>query len=107
MRKGRVWKSGSMVIRWLPGAPKHPLIHPEKRAVYIGTVASTKLHKSAVVRNRMRRRCREALRIEMQNLDNLPIAQLLILPRNASLSAPFEDIRSDAARFLSLLSSTT
>lgn len=106
MRKGRTWKGRTMIIRWLPGAPQHPLVHPSRKAWYIGTVASAKLHKSAVVRNRMRRRCREALRTAVKDRPGLPVVQLLILPRSASLKAPFADIRRDVSLFLSALSSS-
>lgn len=39
--------------------------------LYIGVLTSAKLHKSAVKRNRMRRRCREAMRIVMQGVTAL------------------------------------
>lgn len=102
--KGRVWKGKHMTIRFLPGAPKHPNVNPTMSAIYVGTVASTKLDKSAVKRNRMRRRCREALRITLKKHANLPTIQLLIAPRSSSLQCTFEDIVSDVAAFLSTIS---
>lgn len=103
LRKGRVWKGKTMMIRWILGAPRRPGIDPAKIALYAGTFASTKLHKSAVQRNRMRRRVREALRMIVKETGDLPTAQLLVSPRFASLEAPFEDIRSDIRDFLSVL----
>ncbi len=103
LRKGRVWKGKTMMIRWLPSAPRRRAIDPGAHELYLGTFASMKLHKSAVKRNRMRRRIREAWRIHVKELDTLPAAQLLISPRIASLEAPFEDIRQDVRAFLSLL----
>lgn len=107
LRKGRLWKGKTMLIRWLPSAPRRPDIDPMKSALYLGTFASAKLHKSAVKRNRMRRRIREAWRTHMKDLDQLPTAQLLVSPRIASLEAPFEDIQSDVRVFLSLLTHGT
>ncbi|HVW66422.1 MAG TPA: ribonuclease P protein component [Candidatus Peribacteraceae bacterium] len=115
MRKGTVWKGKTMMIRWLRGAPRlrqgsggqarRLNVDPAKRALYVGTVASTKLHKSAVKRNRMRRRCREALRTLVQNRTDIPTTQLLISPRIASLDSPFELIEADIQTFLSALTS--
>ena len=102
-RKGRVWKGGTMSIKWLKGSPKHPNIDPAKSAVYIGTAASVKLHKSAVKRNRMRRRCREAFRRTLKEHQKLPTIQLLVSPRSASLDCDFEDILRDVDSFLSSL----
>lgn len=102
-RKGGTWKGKTMVIRWLPGAPRHPAANPTQSALYIGTVASTKLDKSAVNRNRMRRRCREAFRVIVRDWsDKNVIVQLLIAPRSSSLKAPFADIQADARAFLAL-----
>lgn len=74
IRKGKMWRGKTMIIRWMPGAPFHPAADKSKCALYVGTLASTKLDKSAVKRNRMRRRCREALRIAVletqQNVKN-------------------------------------
>src|SRR3989338_7442796 len=98
-RNGRVWKGKTMTVRWLPYAPKHPLVDPSKPGVYVGTAASTKLHKSAVKRNRMRRRCREAFRLAVKEAGNLPAVQLLISPRPASLVCDFRDVQNDVAQF--------
>jgi len=103
LRRGNVWKGKTMVVRWLSGPPRHPSADPAKRAVYVGTFASTKLHKSAVARNRMRRRCREALRVIVKESEILPTVQLLIAPRSASLDASFQDIEGDVRTFLSSL----
>jgi RNase P protein component len=102
LRKGNVWKGKTMIVRWLPGAPRIKGRPPLPPGLYVGTFASAKLHKSAVKRNRMRRRIREAWRIHVKDIDDLPTAQLLISPRIASLDAPFPDIRADVRSFLSL-----
>lgn len=104
LRKGRVWKGKTMTIRWLPGHPKRPGVDRAKETVYLGTFASAKLDKSAVKRNRMRRRCREAIRLELKVREKLPSVQLLACPRSASLDSPFEVIQNDISQFLSTLS---
>lgn len=101
-RKGNVWKGSTMTIRWLPSAPRNPNINPEAKAIYVGTAASIKLHKSAVQRNRMRRRCREALRVHVKDMDKVSTIQLLITPKIASLTCDYSDIQRDIASFLSI-----
>ena len=105
LRQGRPWKGKNMTIRWMMGAPRHPAANPETPAIYVGTVASVKLHKSAVKRNRMRRRCREALRILLKDWPDFGPVQLLIFPRSSSLDAPFADIERDFRTFLPTLPS--
>ncbi len=129
--KGFLWKGKHMQIRWLRGQPRNT--GPEASAgLYVGLLTSAKLHKSAVKRNRMRRRCREALRITVASIDEnkakrqegkrakigeenasclfafLPFClsssyQLLLLPRSSSLSADFRELIADIDRFLSSL----
>lgn len=101
--KGAVWKGKHMVIRYLKFPPKHPNVDPAKIAMYIGTLASTKLDKSAVKRNRMRRRCREAFRTLVKDRQNLPSLQLILSPRSSSLTCTFDELTQDIARFLSTL----
>lgn len=100
LRKGRVWKGKNFNVNWLPGPPK---LHPDRAGLYVGTFASTRLDKSAVARNRMRRRVREALRIIAKESASIPTAQLLVSPRSASMKAPFEDIVREMRMFLSQL----
>ena len=101
LRKGKVWKGSTMVIRWLSASPR--TVSGREAGLYVGTVASTKLHKSAVKRNRMRRRCREALRKIVREQEKFPTCQLLICPRSTSLHAPFVEIENDIRAFLSTL----
>ena len=103
LRKGNVWKGRQMTIRFLVSAPRHPSVDPTKPGIYIGTVASAKLDKSAVKRNRMRRRCREAFRVTLKEVEKPLVAQLLILPRSSSLTCAFPEIQSDVRAFLSVL----
>lgn len=71
--------------------------------LYIGVLTSTKLHKSAVKRNRMRRRCREAMRLAVLSKEQMPAVQLLLLPRSSSLSAPFDELVVDAGHLIASL----
>ena len=101
LRHGSVWKGRHMLIRWSGDHPRHPSVRRDTQAIYVGTIASTKLDKSAVRRNRMRRRCREALRIVLKKLSEAPTTQLLIAPRSSSLDAPFLALEGDIASFFS------
>ncbi len=109
--KGHLWRGKHFHVRWLPGPPRS--VAPDAPAgLYVGLVTSVKLHKSAVKRNRMRRRCREALRITLKEkmaqgrkaggLSSMSV-QLLILPRFSSLSAAFRELIADSTNFLSTL----
>lgn len=99
-----MWKGKTLIIRWMSGAPKNPNIDPATRAIYAGTYASVRLDKSAVKRNRMRRRCREALRKEVKERDILPTIQLLMTPRSTSLTCDFAEIQKDISAFLAHIS---
>ena len=103
MRKGKVWKGNTMIVHWLSGAPRHPDVDPAKPAIFMGTFGSSRLSKSAVERNRMRRRCREAWRLTLKTAQCSGSAQLLVCPRFASLKAPFEAMLADVRAFLPLL----
>lgn len=133
MKRGEVWRGKHMKITYLRADSRfqtsdiRPQIpSPKSQVLYAGTIASTKLEKSAVKRNRMRRRCREALRITTKETSQLPIVnssrlpvearprrdwrpapqsdcQLLIVPRLSSLTCDFEELLHDAQNFLSYL----
>ncbi len=93
-----------MSARLLLGHPRHPSARPVAPAIYVGTFASAKLDKSAVRRNRMRRRCREALRTELLSTTlSLPPVQLLLCPRSSSLDSPFAALHADIQRLLTFL----
>lgn len=106
--KGMMWKGKHFHARYLSGLPR--TLKPDAPAgLYTGVVTSTALDKSAVKRNRMRRRCREALRLTLKEIaakngdKNSVISttfQLLLLPRSSSLSAPFGELLDDARRLL-------
>lgn len=107
--RGVLWKGKHMQARIIPGLPRH-LPKDAKIGLYIGTVTSAKLDKSAVKRNRMRRRCKEALRLALkEKASSFPLLassssyQLLIFPRSSSLTAPFTELSSDADRLLHFL----
>jgi len=101
--KGTIWKGKTMLVRYLPGLPRHSAARSS--GLYVGTLASARLHSSAVKRNRMRRRCREAFRIVVRELGE-PSAlslQLLLIPRSSSLKCPFPEIQEDVRNFLSTI----
>ena len=103
MRRGILLKGRTMNVRALLGSPRHPHADAKNHAVYVGTVASTKLDKSAVKRNRMRRRCREAWRITLRERAGTRSVQLLIMPRSSRLKAPFEELQKDVSTFLATI----
>lgn len=93
-----------MVIRWMPGVPSSAgRLRTLPEGIYLGTYASSSVDPSAVKRNRMRRRCREALRLVIESLPERPSVQLLVSPRTASLDAPFDTLRRDVDAFFSHL----
>jgi ribonuclease P protein component len=100
VKNGRIWKGTHMKIWWHEGHPRHPAAKRDRHAFYVGMIASTRLDRSAVKRNRMRRRCREAFRIALKNLSIAPTTQLLIGPRSSSLKAPFAALARDIEAFL-------
>ena len=103
-REGIVWKGKTMTIRYLLKAPRNPNVDPAQKALYVGTAASTKLHKSAVKRNRMRRRCREALRTHVIDMPCTFTAQALIAPRIKSLTCSYDEIKDDIKAFIQVVS---
>ncbi len=101
--KGMLWKGKHVQARFMRGLPRTlPVTTPP--AVFVGVVTSAKLDKSAVRRNRMRRRCREALRLAVSESPKEVVVQLILLPRSSSLTAPFDELLQDARRLLSSLS---
>jgi ribonuclease P protein component len=97
LRRGRQWKGKLFTVSWIAGPPR---LQQNQTGLFVGTFASTRLSKSAVERNRMRRRVREALRIIAKESSDIPSAQLLIHPRSASMKASFEDIVREMRTFL-------
>ena len=65
-----MWKGKHFQARILKGLPR-TLPDTAPAGLYIGVLTSVKLHKSAVKRNRMRRRCREAMRLVMVDMTAL------------------------------------
>ena len=102
--KGFLWKGKHMHMRIMRGLPRGSTL--PNHSILVGVVTSAKLDASAVKRNRMRRRCREALRKTLLDHPSVPVSvQLILLPRSSSLTAPFDELLSDARRFLFSLSS--
>lgn len=68
----------------------------------VGFLVSTKMHKNAVVRNRVKRLFRESVR---QNFDKLPGGWWLVFyPRLICVGAKYEDINIEVAKVLQKLS---
>lgn len=109
LRRGEVWRGKHMKIVYAQ-CENAKMRKSNLPGLYVGAIASTKMEKSAVKRNRMRRRCREALRITVKEMSQLPKAcpersrgincQLLIAPRLSSLTCDFGELLQDARNFL-------
>jgi ribonuclease P protein component len=104
--KGLLWKGTHVQARILVGTPR-TITANVSPGLYVGTLTSAKLDKSAVKRNRMRRRCKEALRVGVQEVvAKTPLKtsfQLILLPRSSSLSAPFGELLADLHRLILFL----
>lgn len=101
--KGVAWKGQHMVVRWMKGRLPSETARPEG-SVYVGSFAGAKLDTSAVTRNRMRRRCKEAFRLALAKTERaLPPTCLLIAPRSSSLDCAFDQLERDATSFLSTI----
>jgi len=100
-RKGKVFKGKTMMFIHHLSPPL--LSDSAVETWFIGTAASAKLSKLAVKRNRMRRRCREAVRTTIIEQQHLPTLQLLIIPRSASLDAPYVQLQEDVEQFIQFI----
>lgn len=65
-------------------------------------IVSTKVSKKAVERNFIRRRLKEAFRLELKNLE-IPILAVIIGQSNVA-TCNFEDLKKEVARCLSSVS---
>ena len=108
-RRGSKWRGKHMMMIYLPLDAAQKRLEEgsyQLKAIscqlLVGAIASTALHKSAVKRNRMRRRCREALRISLkaESDQRKTDIQLLICPRSTSLACDFGELLHDARNFL-------
>lgn len=105
LKKGQVWRGATCQIHYVLGVPINCQVL-DKQIIFMGTYAPTSLHKHSVVRNRMRRRLKEACRLQLQVHDNLPSIQLLIRPKSSSLVVPFSYITQDIYTFFSKFSTS-
>lgn len=92
------------MVRYEMGLPKNQRVNTVTQGLFVGALISAKTEKSAVKRNRMRRRCKEALRREVKIKSKLPTMQLLLMPRRSSLTCDFAEIEEDVRAFLSHVS---
>lgn len=103
LKKGQIWRGQTCIVRFLLGTPKTVLVAPPTSTVFVGTFASSSVHKHSVARNRMRRRLKEAFRLQIVEQTNLPTIQLLISPKQSSLSAPFSIVQTDIDQFFQFI----
>ena len=81
-----------------PGLALLKLKKPDQSQSRLGIIVSTKVSKSAVQRNLLKRRLRNALHQELGDLNsNLDI---IFLPSKQLLGIPYEDLKSKLRRLL-------
>ncbi|MEI8230350.1 MAG: ribonuclease P protein component [Candidatus Peregrinibacteria bacterium] len=108
LRLGTLWRGKTFQVRWMTGVPRTVWLEKKDKApqgIYLGTFAPVSLEKRAVLRNRMRRRCKEALRTEYKDETSFPTFQLLLSPRSSSLTCAFAEIQTDVRSLFSFLRS--
>ncbi|AFZ68050.1 ribonuclease P protein component [Deinococcus peraridilitoris] len=91
VRKGKTVRTPYFTVRAVHYRPKHR--EPYRPMTIVGIVVSKKTLKSAVDRNRVRRRVREALR-----LLELPPCRAMVLPNPAVLSVDFAELQAQLKR---------
>lgn len=107
LRKGQLWRGTYCTIRYLPGVPFNQSAELPEDTVFIGSYAPVALHKHAVKRNRMRRRCKEALLYTLKLHKKMPTVQLLLAPKLSSLEADYDLIKTDMNRFYEFITTRT
>lgn len=85
-REGTVWKGSCLSVHVLPRTAE--VLQSQKRGPRLGMVVTRKVG-SAVVRNRIKRKIREAFR---KTAYRLPTVDLVIKPTAACKQAPEEEI---------------
>lgn len=95
LKKGQIWVGKHMRA--------HFVIVPVIENLCIGLRTPKQLSAKAVERNRMRRRCRESIRITLQTKQKIPTVLLVVTPKSSSLRAPFSELLIDAEHLLSTL----
>lgn len=95
LKKGQVWVGKHMRV--------HYLFSPLTEQMCIGVRTPKQLSAKAVERNRMRRRCREAIRVSLAQPEKIPAVLLVVTPKSSSLRAPFTELQLDAQQLLLIL----
>jgi len=94
-QRGRSFADGPLAASWLPRGPDQATTRPAEgesspASARVGLTVSSKVGGS-VVRNRIKRRLREAIRRE---LASLPAVDMVLVARISSARAGVEDFRS-------------
>lgn len=92
-RQGRTNRSACCLLRYSP--------NPRRKDCRVAVVVSKKMHKSAVVRNRIRRRVFAAVQ---GRLDSLPAYDLVFTVTDATVATiPEKDINETISRLLQII----
>lgn len=100
-RKGQYWRGAHVTAKFLFECPSYATC--TEPTVFLGCKTSTKLAKRAVDRNRIRRRCKEAMRLTLPQCQKIPTVQLLLAPKSSSLEAPFTELLADVNDLLTTI----
>jgi ribonuclease P protein component len=92
VQKGRRINTGLFVVQHLT--------QPERRFSRVGFTVSKRVSPSSVIRNRIRRRLKEAVRLEEHRFCATPTDYVLVA-RLAALTAPFPALRAELNKVLS------
>ena len=67
----------------------------EEESNKFGTVISRKFHKQAVKRNKVKRRIHEAIRNNLEKLDNQTTVEIVLIPKKICLDKDYHEIKED------------
>jgi ribonuclease P protein component len=89
-RKGRSFADGPLAATWVPRPPQVTRPGMAHSSARVGLAVSSKVG-DAVLRNRVKRRLREAIR---QELHRLPAVDLVLMARPSCASATVDEFRA-------------
>jgi ribonuclease P protein component len=90
LRSGGGFAEGPLAASWLPRAPEPTRAGMVPAVARVGLVVSSKVG-GAVLRNRVKRRLREALRLE---LHQLPAIDVVLVARSSAATATVDQLRA-------------
>ena len=94
---GRRWVGPCLVMQGMPSlGTQENSVEPFR----YGLIVSRKFSKKAVIRNRVRRRLKEALRLLISPNPETWTGSCVLIPRHAALTVPFDRLQGEVAQGL-------